>query len=1341
MAPKTRRLSEFMAEVIIRSIGTSATALTTGIPVGQHKYGIATSPKNIQRRALVKVAVLRRKRSAKMLLCLTIVVGWVSIAVPLPAQNAGYPIITSFNSADIGTDAMGWVTVQGTDGVLHFGCNGLVSFDGERWKTSPMNNAYALRGLDFDRSGRLWAAAVGEIGWFDKSPGAESWTYHSLNSHLPREHAVLGEVWQAFAEKEGAVFVSEDKIYRWNGSDFQVWKMPGPPARRLHAMRVGEKIYVHHRSTGLYELGPRGPRLIVPTAVLGDGLIFWMEPLGDGWILATGNGLFTFQNGFMRPFAPVASEYVVQQRLTCTLRLPNGEIALGTLNGGIVFVRPDGALDRIITRSDGLPTAEIFSLFVDRDNKLWATSSSAIFNLPSVSASTIFDSRAALSDEPLTHILREGGHIIAASDHDAWALQPEANRFHKIEGLPGQMRDLEQMPEGLIVAGFYGVKSAFGKQVSTLYSSAQDTFVAKPSSSWPGSILISVGRSIMLRAANGETRVLVENLPDIATSIAEDNFGRLWLGTTSCGILVARPTASSPVEATHGDAVHGLPAFDGLGLVVASPQGVLLAFSPRGGWLLSRDSISFTTIAGLHQGEVMATSEISSNGVLWAAYRQNESRPTCLGRIAINGNQAIWQPHSVEGLWNIGSPHSILAETTDTGDTVLWIGGTQGLLRHVVAGGPLAPRPRAPLLHAFAQRATADTLTPIAGPLPYATRAVLFEFAAPEFAMRPALRMETRIDGIDDRWVPADSSSRRELTAIRDGRYTFRVRTVAETGAISDETSFNFEILAPWWRTTPAIAGLLLALVPAGYGGYRLRVRALQRRNAELERKVSQRTEQLEQASAAKTQFVATMSHDIRNPLNGIVGLALALENTRLDPRQREIVATLRECTTYLSTLVDDVLDFASIEAGRVELRPGPFTPGELLRSVVTMLKADAAVSGASLTVETDPELDTPLLGDAGRIQQILVNYVSNALKYAGGHVRLIATIPAHSPGEVEFAVVDEGAGISGPEQATLFTKFTRLARAQRSEVTGTGLGLASCRLLADLMGGSVGVESDPGHGARFYLRLPIVAAQVPVEAPKLSLANTSVLLVEDADYNAWAATAVLAKLGLSCERAHTGQEALRLFGEKRFNLVLLDRNLPDMDGTEVARRIRSLEEDGPRSILLAVTAYCTPQDRALCLESGMDAFVGKPLTPDKLRKILIAAGRRLLTAATMHVSRDAPKPAVDISLLDYMSDGTEQGLVKQVASFLDALTEGETRLTHAATAHDFARLGDAAHYLLSHAKLIGSASLEEAALSLERAARSGDGFAFGELLQRVQREVGAVTEAMRRHRSSAQPA
>src|SRR6185436_3669435 len=148
---------------------------------------------------------------------------------------------------------------------------------------------------------------------------------------------------------------------------------------------------------------------------------------------------------------------------------------------------------------------------------------------------------------------------------------------------------------------------------------------------------------------------------------------------------------------------------------------------------------------------------------------------------------------------------------------------------------------------------------------------------------------------------------------------------------------------------------------------------------------------------------------------------------------------------------------------------------------------------------------------------------------------------------------------------------------------------------------------------------------------------------VEDTDYNALAATAVLRRLGLTCERARTGAEALELFAAKRFNLVLLDRNLPDMDGTEIARQMRAREStDGLRSIILAVTAYCTAEDRQLCLDAGMDAFVGKPLTPEKLRKVLLAAGRRLLTAASLDVPQNAPGTKLDLALLKYLSDGSD---------------------------------------------------------------------------------------------------
>jgi CheY-like chemotaxis protein/nitrogen-specific signal transduction histidine kinase len=414
----------------------------------------------------------------------------------------------------------------------------------------------------------------------------------------------------------------------------------------------------------------------------------------------------------------------------------------------------------------------------------------------------------------------------------------------------------------------------------------------------------------------------------------------------------------------------------------------------------------------------------------------------------------------------------------------------------------------------------------------------------------------------------------------------------------------------------------LLALGPVTYGFYRWRLRQLRLRNVELEERVRVHTAQLAKANAAKTQFVAQMSHEIRNPLNGIVGLSLALEETALNPRQNEIVSTLRECTTYLSTLVDDVLDFASIEAGGVELRPRPFAPSKLLGSVILMFKTERPVNQAPLEVEMDPRFPVEYIGDAGRIQQILVNFVSNALKYSPGRIKLSATLPADAPEEIEFAVIDQGPGITAEEQKILFTKFTRLPDAQAKNISGTGLGLASCRLLAGLMGGSVGVQSVVGRGSRFYLRLPLApalnssgSAQVGIATPIAS--DCSVLLIEDTNYNAWAAAAVLAKFGLSCDRAYTGTEGLELFAKKPYLVVLLDRSLPDMDGTEVAHRIRGLENGGTRTIILAVTAYCTSEDRAICLEAGMDAFVGKPFTPEKLRQVLVSIGRSLPNAVS----------------------------------------------------------------------------------------------------------------------------
>jgi CheY-like chemotaxis protein len=249
------------------------------------------------------------------------------------------------------------------------------------------------------------------------------------------------------------------------------------------------------------------------------------------------------------------------------------------------------------------------------------------------------------------------------------------------------------------------------------------------------------------------------------------------------------------------------------------------------------------------------------------------------------------------------------------------------------------------------------------------------------------------------------------------------------------------------------------------------------------------------------------------------------------------------------------------------------------------------------------------------------------------------------------------------------------------------------------------------------------------------AIPHTTVLLVEDTDYNAWAASAVLARLGLSCERARTGEEALRLFAEGRFSIVLLDRNLPDIDGTEVARRMRELESDASRAVLLAVTAYCTAEDRQRCLDAGMDAFLGKPLTPEKLRKAFLSEGRRLLATTTLQASTESepetPAENMNLELLKYLSNEADGGLARQVQRFLEHLAENETELRSALASRDFARTVPAAHRFVGQARMIGAAAVADAALALEEAAKTRDIPACEAQFETLRRELAALREAM----------
>jgi signal transduction histidine kinase/ActR/RegA family two-component response regulator len=373
-----------------------------------------------------------------------------------------------------------------------------------------------------------------------------------------------------------------------------------------------------------------------------------------------------------------------------------------------------------------------------------------------------------------------------------------------------------------------------------------------------------------------------------------------------------------------------------------------------------------------------------------------------------------------------------------------------------------------------------------------------------------------------------------------------------------------------------------------------------------------------ESANVAKSQFLANMSHEIRTPLNGILGMAQVLAVGGLPSAAREKVEVIRNSGETLLSLLNDVLDLSKIEAGHMHVDAAPF---DLLAAIggATRPFADAAArKGVAFQVDIDPNLSGLWHGDAGKLRQVLGNLVSNAVKFtSAGEVRL--TVRPVAVG-VSFAVADTGVGIPGPELVQLFQRFSQVDPSTTRKFGGTGLGLAICRELVELMGGSISVASVAGRGSTFTFEAPlqwIGEAPVPTEpeaAFEPELPPVRILAVEDNKTNQLLLNAMLDPLGVDLQLASDGREALDLFRKRGFDLVLMDIQMPVMNGVDATLAMRALERDEGRrpTPILALSANAMRHQIEEYLAAGMNGFVAKPID----MATLIAAIETALAAA-----------------------------------------------------------------------------------------------------------------------------
>lgn len=1225
-------------------------------------------------------------------------------------SERGFPFTVQYLTDEYNAHYQNWAVSQDKKGLMYFGNgDGVLDYDGTNWELITLPNQSSVLALTLDKNGRMYVGAVGEIGYLEPDSIGRL-TYITLLPFLKKDDRNFTRVYSAYAAPEGIYFQTPEALFLWTGKKFEVWS--AGENKFTKAFWVNNTLLVKVNNGGLLQLKNDKLKLFPNSRYFSDKTISAILPYDKQRLLigTLNQGLFLYDGVSAIPFISEVNDLLKENKIYCGILLSDSSFAFGTLQAGLIIIDKTGKQRLIFNSESKLTSPMIFSLYQDKSGIIWAGLNDGVAKIEYPSPFSEFGSDAQLKGS-VEALIRYQDKIYVGTDRGLFYLDNSKSGhpvFHLVKEANQKVWFLSLFENSLLIGTDAGVYQLEGNNLKLINNFK--TYTIHKSKLDPKRVFIGNTdgiRSIYYKdsrwknegkipAVNGSVHEIHETSPGVLWLATNVNF--IWKISFEDGIVKPKVVQYGISKGLPDDVGHLYVFEDQLLYVCILNSYDTYSYDQSTDTFLLDHTIN--KISSINDKELWIRAIDISGNVWFDLIEGGDTKAKMIAWKQGKGKYIVENLQEARILNSIG--RKILYEKENH---TAWFGIKKGVINHDLQLREKQDVNFTTLVRKitykgdsilFAGVKPGDINKLIQPLIPFNNNKFRFQYSALSFHGEKDNQYQCYLEGFEKDWSSWSSETQRDYTNLSEGNYVFHVRGKDIYGNISKEDKYAFIILPPWQRTWWAYLLYGLATLGAVLLIVQWRSNRLKREKEVLENIVEERTSQLagqthqlaEQAEKLKemdqqkSRFFANISHEFRTPLTLIKGPVEQSLQTPDETISKEDKIMIRNNTNRLLRLVNQLLDLSKLDAHSLEFNPVTGDIFEFLRTIGSAFSSHADQRKINYNVHVSGD-KLFVLFDHDKLEKIVYNILSNAFKFTPdkGEITLKAYI-AKENSLLIIDIKDNGIGISLEQQQFIYDRFYQTDNSLTREHEGSGIGLALTKELLNLMNGNIEVESQPGKGSKFTIKLPILK-QLPSEELKEIIAENSrkefyspdqilnssvdvkpvnenddseipiVLIVED---NTDMRNFIKKQLTNDYRilEAPNGKEGLEIAKKEIPDLIVTDLMMPQMDGMTLCKKLKTDERTNHIPVIM-LTAKAGQEQKIEGLETGADSYLTKPFDRKELQvlvKNLITQRKQLREKFGRAVLLE-PK-LIPVSSLD------EQFLQKVMKHLEDNLSDAE---------------------------------------------------------------------------------